>query len=250
MDYLRRDCFFTGVAEGAISADRLLKMIDVHLEELVIEEKAIYSVENFLSSRRLMYWQVYLHKTTVSAEEMLIQLMRRARKLMLSGMQLGMPPALKPFFEKRFGREDFTQSDIHLNAFSMLDDYDIWYCIKTWANHPDFVLSFLARGLMDRRLLKVSISSEPMEEQKLRQLQREYAIELGIEIEAAGFLVFEKMVTNSAYISGGNSIRVKFRDGRICDVAEATDLPNIRAMAAQVKKYIVCQPKPISLQAS
>ena len=103
---------------------------------------------------------------------------------------------------------------------------------------------------MDRRLLKVSISSEPMEEQKLRQLQREYAIELGIEIESAGFLVFEKMVTNSAYISGGNSIRVKFRDGRICDVAEATDLPNIRAMAAQVKKYIVCQPKPISLQAS
>ena len=250
MDYLRRDCFFTGVAEGAISADRLLKMIDVHQEELVIEEKAIYSVENFLSSRRLMYWQVYLHKTTVSAEEMLIQVMRRARQLMLSGMQLGMPAALKPFFEKHFGKDDFSASDVHLNAFSMLDDYDIWYCIKTWANHPDFVLSFLARGLMDRRLLKVSISSEPMEEQKLRQLQREYAIELGIEIEAAGFLVFEKMVTNSAYISGGNSIRVKFRDGRICDVAEATDLPNIRAMAAQVKKYIVCQPKPISLQAS
>jgi HD superfamily phosphohydrolase len=250
MDYLRRDCFFTGVAEGAISADRLLKMIDVHQEELVIEEKAIYSVENFLSSRRLMYWQVYLHKTTVSAEEMLIQVMRRARQLMFSGMQLGMPAALKPFFEKHFGKDDFSASDVHLNAFSMLDDYDIWYCIKTWANHPDFVLSFLARGLMDRRLLKVSISSEPMEEQKLRQLQREYAIELGIEIEAAGFLVFEKMVTNSAYISGGNSIRVKFRDGRICDVAEATDLPNIRAMAAQVKKYIVCQPKPISLQAS
>ena len=250
MDYLRRDCFFTGVAEGAISADRLLKMIDVHQEELVIEEKAIYSVENFLSSRRLMYWQVYLHKTTVSAEEMLIQVMRRARQLMLSGMQLGMPPALRPFFERHFGKDDFSASDVHLNAFSMLDDYDIWYCIKTWANHPDFVLSFLARGLMDRRLLKVSISSEPMEEEKLRQLQHEYATELGIENEAAGFLVFEKMVTNSAYISGGNSIRVKFRDGRICDVAEATDLPNIRAMAAQVKKYIVCQPKPISLQAS
>jgi len=250
MDYLRRDCFFTGVAEGAISADRLLKMIDVHQEELVIEEKAIYSVENFLSSRRLMYWQVYLHKTTVSAEEMLIQLMRRARQLMLSGMQLGMPPALRPFFEQHFGKEDFSASDVHLNAFSMLDDYDIWYCIKTWANHADYVLSFLARGLMDRRLLKVSISSEPLDEEKLGLLQKEYATELGIEQEAAGFLVFEKMVTNSAYISGGNSIRVKFRDGRICDVAEATDLPNIRAMTVQVKKYIVCQPKPISLRAS
>jgi HD superfamily phosphohydrolase len=250
MDYLRRDCFFTGVAEGAISADRLLKMIDVHQEELVIEEKAIYSVENFLSSRRLMYWQVYLHKTTVSAEEMLIQLMRRARQLMLSGMQLGMPSALQPFFEKRFGRHDFMASDVHLNAFSMLDDHDIWYCIKNWASHPDFVLSFLARGLMDRRLLKVSISSEPMEMEKMRLLQREYASELGIGEEEAAYLVFEKEVTNSAYIAGGNSIKVKFRDGRLCDVAEATDLPNIRAMAAQVKKYIVCQPKPISLRAS
>ena len=250
MDYLRRDCFFTGVAEGAISADRLLKMIDVHREELVIEEKAIYSVENFLSSRRLMYWQVYLHKTTVSAEEMLIQLMRRARQLMLSGMQLGMPPSLRPFFERHFGREDFAASDVHLNAFSMLDDHDIWYCIKAWASHPDFVLSFLARGLMDRRLLKVSISSEAMDQANLRALQQKHAGELGIEEGDAAFLVFEKEVTNSAYISGGNSIRVKFRDGRLCDVAEATDLPNIRAMAAQVKKYIVCQPKHLSLRAS
>jgi len=250
MDYLRRDCFFTGVAEGAISADRLLKMIDVHEEELVVEEKAIYSVENFLSSRRLMYWQVYLHKTTVSAEEMLIQLMRRARQLILTGMQLGMPVALRPFFERHFGREDFVTSDANLNAFSMLDDHDIWYCIKTWASHPDFVLSFLARGLMDRRLLKVSISSEPILSDRLRELQQEYSAELGIKEEEAAFLVFEKEVTNSAYISGGNSIKVMFRDGRICDVAEATDLPNIRAMSAQVKKYIVCQPKPISLRPS
>ncbi len=250
MDYLRRDCFFTGVVEGAISADRLLKMIDVHQGDLVIEEKAIYSVENFLSSRRLMYWQVYLHKTTVSAEEMLIQLMRRARQLMDSGMRMGMPPALLPFFEKHFGLQDFMAVDANLNAFSMLDDHDIWYCIKVWASHPDFVLSFLARGLMDRRLLKVSISSEPAGDENLGSLISAYSKEFGIGEEDARFLVFEKEVTNSAYISGGNSINVKFRDGRIFDVAEATDLPNIRAMATQVKKYIICQPKHISLQAS
>jgi hypothetical protein len=250
MDYLLRDCFFTGVAEGSISAGRLLKMISVHNEELVIEDKAIYSVENFLSSRRLMYWQVYLHKTTVSAEEMLIQLMRRARLLIESGMQVSMPQALEPFFRKRLGMADFINSDGMLNAFSMLDDHDIWYCIKAWASHPDFVLSCLARGLMDRRLLKVSIHAGSIGTASLQELRMAHAAELGIPEEEAGFLVFEKEVTNSAYISGGNVIKVKFRDGSLLDVAEATDLPNIRAMAAQVKKYIVCQPKHLSLRPS
>jgi HD superfamily phosphohydrolase len=250
MDYLLRDCFFTGVAEGSISAGRLLKMINLHEEELVIEDKAIYSIENFLSSRRLMYWQVYLHKTTVSAEEMLIQLMRRARYLIESGMSLGMPTALQPFFEKRLGPDDFSASGDLLNAFSMLDDYDIWYCIKNWASHADFVLSFLARGLMDRRLLKVSIHSSPSGEANLRQLRQAHSKELGIGDEDAAYLVFEKEVSNSAYISGGNVIKVKFRDGSLLDVAEATDLPNIRAMATEVKKYIVCQPKHLSLRSS
>lgn len=250
MDYLLRDCFFTGVAEGSISAGRLLKMVNVHQGELVIEDKAIYSVENFLSSRRLMYWQVYLHKTTVSAEEMLIQLMRRARSLMQSGMRLSMPAALEPFFKNQTGPADFLQSPDLLNAFSMLDDYDIWYCIKAWVSHPDFVLSFLARGLMDRRLLKVSIHANSIGSEQIRELRTIHSRELGIGEEESGFLVFEKVVTNSAYISGGNLIKVKFRDGSIRDVAEATDLPNIRAMASQVKKYIVCQPKYLSLRPS
>ena len=250
MDYLLRDCFFTGVAEGSISAGRLLKMVNVHEEELVIEDKAIYSVENFLSSRRLMYWQVYLHKTTVSAEEMLIQLRRRARSLMQAGMRLSMPAALEPFFKQPLGAADFSRSPELLNAFSMLDDYDIWYCIKAWVSHPDFVLSYLSRGLMDRRLLKVSIYANSIGENQISVLRETNARELGINEEESGYLVFEKEVTNSAYISGGNVIKVKFRDGSILDVAEATDLPNIHAMAAQVKKYIVCQPKHLSLQTS
>ena len=174
LDYLRRDCFFTGVAEGSISAERILRMIDVHEDELVVEEKAIYSIENFLSSRRLMYWQVYLHKTTVSAEEMLIQLMRRARFLIENGAKLEMTSALSIFFERRFGWLDFITNPETLNAFSLIDDYDIWYSIKNWAGNPDFVLSFLSRGLMDRRLLKVNISNQPMENADLEKLRIQY----------------------------------------------------------------------------
>jgi HD superfamily phosphohydrolase len=223
-------------------------MIDVHEEQLVVEEKAIYSIENFLSSRRLMYWQVYLHKTTVSAEEMLIQLMRRARFLISSGARLPMTPALEPFFLRNFGWEDFLSSPEHLNAFSLLDDYDIWYCIKSWVSNPDFVLSFLSRGLMERRLLKVTISNNSMENAEIELLRERYQTELGISAQEATYIVFEKEVSNSAYISGGNQILIKTRYEEILDVANATDLPNIHAMATEVKKYIVCQPKPISLR--
>jgi hypothetical protein len=248
LDYLRRDCFFTGVAEGSISAERILRMIDVHEDELVVEEKAIYSIENFLSSRRLMYWQVYLHKTTVSAEEMLIQLMRRARFLIENGAKLEMTSALSIFFERRFGWLDFITNPEKLNAFSLIDDYDIWYSIKNWAGNPDFVLSFLSRGLMDRRLLKVNISNQPMENADLEKLRIQYQNELGISHEDATYLVFEKEVSYSAYISGGGRIGVKTRNGEVLDVANATDLPNIHAMTQVVKKYIICQPKTISLR--
>jgi HD superfamily phosphohydrolase len=247
IDYLRRDCFFSGVAEGAISAERILSMLEVHQDRLVVEEKAIYSIENFLSSRRLMYWQVYLHKTTVSAEEMLIQLMRRARVLIAGGARLSMTAALEPFFLRNFGWQDFISDPAHLNAFSLIDDYDIWYCIKSWVSSPDFVLAYLSRGLMERRLLKVAISARPSGEYYLQQLRENFQANLGISAVEATYLVFEKEVSNSAYISGGNQIFIKTRKGEIMDVANATDLPNIHAMATEVKKYIVCQPKPISL---
>jgi hypothetical protein len=248
MDYLRRDCFFTGVAEGSISAERILRMIDVHEDALVVEEKAIYSVENFLSSRRLMYWQVYLHKTTVSAEEMLIQLMRRARFLVQNGFRLEMPACLQPFFDQSLGIENFQTQPELLNSFSLIDDYDVWYCIKNWVNHPDFVLSTLSRGLMDRRLLKVKISAESMPFDQLDQFRKRFQAELGIGPDEVTYLVFEKEVSNSAYIEGANRINVKFRNGEIKDVAEASDLPNIQGMTQVVKKYIVCQPKTLSLQ--
>jgi HD superfamily phosphohydrolase len=223
-------------------------MIDVHQDALVVEEKAIYSVENFLSSRRLMYWQVYLHKTTVSAEEMLIQLMRRARFLVQNGFRLEMPACLQPFFDQSLGIENFQTQPELLNSFSLIDDYDVWYCIKNWVNHPDFVLSTLSRGLMDRRLLKVKISAESMPFDQLDQFRKRFQAELGIGPDEVTYLVFEKEVSNSAYIEGANRINVKFRNGEIKDVAEASDLPNIQGMTQVVKKYIVCQPKTLSLQ--
>lgn len=248
MDYLLRDCFFTGVVEGSISADRILRMIDLHQEELVVEEKAIYSIENFLSSRRLMYWQVYLHKTTVSAEEMLIQVMRRAKDLTAAGAKLPLTPALVPFFERSIGMTELSAQPDALNAFSFIDDHDIWFCLKNWATQPDFILSFLSRGLLDRRLLKVQIQAQPTPQKELLILRKHYEEKLGISADESSYLVFEKEVSNSAYVAGGNRIGVKMRNGEILDVAFATDLPNIQAMSSVVKKYIVCQPKNISLQ--
>lgn len=247
LDYLRRDCFFTGVAEGSISAERILRMIDVVNDELVVEEKGIYSIENFLSSRRLMYWQVYLHKTTVSSEEMLIQLMARARHLIRQGSDLEMPEALKPFFYTHFGLDSFLSDPKFLNLYSLLDDYDIWFCIKSWVNYSDFVLSFLAKGIMDRRLLKVQIFNQPLGEEELIGRRKKASQDLGISDEETAFLVFERMVSNSAYVKGGNRINIKTRSGTLTDVSEATDLPNIQAMTTVVKKYIFCQPKILSL---
>jgi hypothetical protein len=196
-------------------------MIDVVNDELVVEEKGIYSIENFLSSRRLMYWQVYLHKTTVSSEEMLIQLMARARHLIRQGSDLEMPEALKPFFYTPLwvgfffiGPQNF------LNLYSLLDDYDIWFCIKSWVNYSDFVLSFLAKGIMDRRLLKVQIFNQPLGEEELIGRRKKASQDLGISDEETAFLVFERMVSNSAYVKGGNRINIKTRSGTLTDVSE------------------------------
>jgi hypothetical protein len=174
--------------------------------------------------------------------------MRRARFLTRCGSALEMPARLQPFMQEALSWEQFRADPALLDSFSMLDDYDIWYCIKSWVSNPDFILRYLARGLMDRRLLKVGIRPDPLPEEEMERLREAYRHELGISKEEVTYLVFEKEVSNSAYISGNNRINVKFRNGEIRDIAEASDLPNIQAMTALVKKYIVCQPKNISLR--
>ncbi|GAL86563.1 hypothetical protein MYP_3793 [Sporocytophaga myxococcoides] len=247
MDYLKRDSFFTGVMEGTIGADRIIKMLDIIDDELVIEEKGIYSIENFLSSRRLMYWQVYLHKTTVSAEKMLIQIIRRAQHLSLTGEKLYASEALNVFLQQKITLDDFTQNHLYLQAFTSLDDYDLWGAIKIWKNHKDPVLSLLCNQLLERKLFRIEISRTQFEEEKIDQLRKEVVKNLGLPEENSEYFVVNGVLRNRAYLPVSNKINVLTKKGQVLDVAQASDLPNIKAISKIVKKHYLCWPKNVSL---
>lgn len=247
MDYLKRDSFFTGVMEGTIGADRIIKMLDIIDDELVIEEKGIYSIENFLSSRRLMYWQVYLHKTTVCAEKMLIQIIRRAQHLSLAGENLFASEALNVFLQQKITLEDFTQNHLYLEAFTSLDDYDLWGAIKIWKNHKDPVLSLLCNQLLERKLFRIEISRTQFEEEKIEQLKKEVVKNLGLPEDNSEYFVVNGVLRNRAYLPVSNKINVLTKKGQVLDVAQASDLPNIKAISKIVKKHYLCWPKNVSL---
>jgi len=247
MDYLNRDSYFTGVSEGKIGSERILKMLNVVNNEMVVEEKAIYSIENFLSARRLMYWQVYLHKTTVAAEKMLIKIIQRAKYLVLNGVSIESSPAFKVFLSHDYSLQDFTTNRDVLDNFLNLDDSDIISAVKYWQNNPDVVLSTLSRMLLNRDLFKVRLSGKATQEDELANLIKIVSKRYGISTEDASYLIAEGSMTNAAYISGGQRINVLMKDGRIIDIADAADLPNIAAMSKIVKKYYLCWPKIVSL---
>ena len=246
LDYLQRDCFFTGVHEGTIGAERIIKMLNLHKDELVVEEKAIYSLENFLSARRLMYWQVYLHKTSISAERMLIELIKRAKELTQAGTEVKATPALQLFLERDIGEEDFEEDPNILDVFMLMDDTDIWGSIKFWAQHEDRVLKTLSNMLINRQLFQVRLTNDKIETEPFKKLQKAIVDRLGFTEKEAKYFVKKGKVTNSAYISTDESIRVLMKDGQVLDVAHATDLPNIKAMSKIVKKYYCCWPKAIA----
>ncbi|MGA0558816.1 HD domain-containing protein [Larkinella sp. VNQ87] len=254
MDYLNRDCFYTGVAEGTIGADRIIKMLDLVDDQLVVEGKGILSIENFLSSRRLMYWQVYLHKTSLCAEAMLVQIMRRARFLLTqnAGSQENIPPvfttpALLTFLSRKITIEDFQEHPAYLAAFSRLDDYDIWTCIKFWSQHPDRVLSTLCRMLLDRRLFKIMMSDEPFAGQLVAEIEQQL-LKTGVQPDELSYFLVEGVATNSAYLPSIDNINIKMKDGRIIDIADASDLPGIKALTNMVKRYYVCWAKNLGQQ--
>lgn len=247
MDYLKRDSFFTGVMEGTIGADRIIKMLDIVDDELVVEEKGIYSIENFLSSRRLMYWQVYLHKTTVCAEKMLIQIIRRAQDLSLTGEKLFASEALNVFLQQKITLDEFTQNELYLQAFTSLDDYDLWGAIKIWKNHKDQVLSLLCNQLLERKLFRIEISRTQFEEEKIEQLKKEVVKNLGLPEEHSEYFVVNGVLRNRAYLPVSNKINVLTKRGQVLDVAQASDLPNIKAISKIVKKHYLCWPKNVSL---
>lgn len=243
LDYLKRDAYFTGVQEGNIGAGRILKMLTVSQQKLVVEEKAIYSIEHFLSARRLMYWQVYMHKTTVATEQMLIQLIKRAKFLQQNGTDLPASLALKTFLNENKKREDFATNPDLLNTFAQLDDYDIWFSIKSWQEQNDKVLTFLANSFTNRQPFRIHISDEPFSAEIIEKIQQETCKAMQISRQEAAFLVTTGELTNSAYISGKNSIEILTKSGEIIDVAQASDLPNIKAMSQVVRKYFLCYPK-------
>ena len=246
LDYLNRDSFYTGVQEGRPGADRLIKMLQVVDERLVLEEKAVYSVENFLVSRRLMYWQVYLHKTVTSAEQMVIRTMQRARDLARAGVAVPGSSCLTFFLGHAVSLAEFeTNTDI-LNHFVELDDTDIWSAIKSWKSHADPVLSFLAKSLINRQLFKIIIAPEPYDDEFQLGIAELIAERFGLTPDDARQLMITGRLSNTAYDPASNeTINILTKLGKVVNVVEASDLPNIRALSQKVQKYYICYPKEI-----
>jgi uncharacterized protein len=238
MDYLTRDSFFTGVSEGVIGYDRILKMLVVHNGELMIEEKAIYSVEKFLVARRLMYWQVYLHKTVVAAEKMLVRIMERAQELIAGGVDLPVAsPALDFFLKKHQPDGNFIK---HLQKFAQLDDTDILCTLKAWCAHFDIVLSRLSRGLIDRKLLKIKLSSDPIDQQLLNELRCNAAKKLNISEAEARYFIFTGEAANTTYNPLDEHINVLFKDGTVRDISQVDNALIHQQLSAPVKKHYLC----------
>lgn len=242
LDYLIRDSFFTGVVEGAVGTARIIKMLNVHDDHLVVESKGIYSIEKFLIARRMMYWQVYYHKTSVAAEQLLINLLRRAKALALSGEELFASPAFSYFLYNKMDKEKFKKEEIALQNYAELDDNDILCAIKAWAHHPDRVLSLLARSLMNRRLFKTEVFDEPIPASHFKERMAQYVKELKLTEKEASYLASQDIVSASTYTSDNEdtSINVLYADGSLKDISEASDILNISMMSKNTKKYYFC----------
>lgn len=246
LDYLKRDSFFTGVSEGVVSSDRIIKMLNVAKGELVVEAKGIYSVEKFLIARRLMYWQVYLHKTVLSAEKLLVNILKRAKELSLSGIDLFATPALSLFLKNNFSKKDFISKSELLQQFTLLDDYDIMASVKVWANHSDAVLSLLCKNMLDRHLFKIELQNKKFSADYKTQWQEKVMKKYKLTKKEADYFVFSESVNNSAYNSGiHHKINILFNNNVLMDVAKASDQLNIKMLSKKVTKYFICYPKGI-----
>lgn len=245
MDYLSRDSFFTGVAEGVISFDRIIKMLNVVDNELVVEQKGIYSVEKFLIARRLMYWQVYLHKTVLSAEQMLLKILQRAKELYGTGISLFASPALEHFLRNKVTRQNFTQDALHLVHFSRLDDTDIWSAVKTWAYHSDHILQMLCSRLISRSLYHTELHNAVPDEGLVMRLKEEAVKYFDIDAADVDYYVWMQSIENSAYEPDNGTIKILMKDGGIQDIAEASDLSNLETLSRKVQKFAVSFPKEL-----
>lgn len=247
LDYLQRDSFFTGVHEGIIGAERIIKMLNVVNEQLVVEEKGIYNVENFLNARRLMYWQVYLHKTAVSAEQMLKSIFKRAKHLALAGHTIEATPSLKLFIEQKISINPIEISDDYLHYFAQIDDYDIWGAIKYWQYSEDRILACLSKDFLNRNLFKIQLSNQKIDILQIKELKHQLVEKFGISQEETKYFIRKGKLMNAAYVTKTKHINILNSKGEIKDIAQASDLPNIKAISKIVQKYYLSWAKNLSL---
>jgi HD superfamily phosphohydrolase len=247
LDYLTRDCFFTGVMEGSVGVDRIIAMLTVVDDNLVVEEKGIYSIENFLQARRLMYWQVYLHKTSLSAERILVNLINRARYLLMSGEKLPATDALKVFLKHAHTLDDFRERPSLVRTFGQLDDHDVWGAIKLWKDHRDRILATLCQMLLTRNLFRITLTGEPIKKNAVEKIRSKIVQEYEVLRSEAPYLFSHGVVSNEAYLAESNTIHILSKSGRVRDIAEASDLQSIRALSKIVEKNYLCWPKNLSL---
>ncbi len=239
MDYLCRDSFFTGVQEGRVASERLLKMLDVRDDRLVVQVKGIYSVEKFLVARRLMYWQVYLHKTSVAAEQHLIKILSRAKELAQDGKELFCSPALRYFLYQRVDFSMFSPTSEALEQYALLDDNDVLCAIKAWISSDDKVLSALSRSFIDRRLFRGELLDAPLTDEQKKALNKTYAQALGIDEKDGEYLWSEHVSTSNTYSEKADSIDILYSDGTVRDIAQASEILDLAALTRKpTKRYI------------
>lgn len=240
LDYLRRDSFYTGVTEGNIGSARIIKMLNVKDDKLVVDSKGIYSIENYLTSRRLMYWQVYLHKTAVGYEKVLINTLRRAKHLVRQGQQMFASPALAYFLQNDIDASWFATHTEALQCYAELDDSDIWSALKVWKHSSDKILSTLATDMTDRRLFRVEVTEEPPQAEYIQAIRHKIALSLGIAEEDTNYLLTLTEIGKDMYNPEDDSIGILYKDGTVKDIAEASEILNVQLLSKKIRKYYLC----------
>jgi HD superfamily phosphohydrolase len=245
LDYLKRDSFFTGVSEGVIGTDRLIKMLDVADDELVVEEKGIYSLEKFIVARRIMYWQVYLHKTVLAAENLLMKILERAQYLARNNIPVFATPALTTFLKSDVVKADLLPNSLELADYMRLDDFDILTAIKVWCSHEDKILSLLSQSLVNRKLFRCQLQLEPFEYFSIEQIRERIADKFHLKEDELGYFFFTGTTSNYAYNIDSDKIHIKLKNKKILDVTEASDHLDISILSNIVTKHFICYPKDV-----
>ncbi|MBL57364.1 MAG: phosphohydrolase [Flavobacteriales bacterium] len=247
LDYLNRDSFYTGVNEGVVGVDRIIKLLNVHNDELVIDEKGIYSIEKFLVARRIMYWQVYLHKTVVAAEFLVINILTKAKALVIQGEPLFCTKSLKKFLQSNSSLDDFKLNPDLLREFAQLDDNDIFTCVKEWSKYSDKTLALLCDMMINRKLYRIEISSQPYNAEYINELRIKAVKQLNIDPEDVQYFVFSDTIQNNAYNQKKDRISILYKNKTTKDIAEASDQLNISSLSTPVTKFFICYPKSLVL---